>query len=242
MTRTFEMHWEGELPAAPQEVFDAVTRHAAGWLWEIEYEPQLGGAEHGLTGNGGSVTAWDPPRHFATRSHDGGNALDYRLEPHGTGTHLRYVHHGTLTEDYDRQVDACRDHTAFYNHSLGEYLRHFSGRDPVYVAAAGPEASAVGGFAAMQRALGLPERVAAGDAVRLTPAGIEPIEGVVDYATGSFLGVRSDDALYRFYGRDAWGWPVGVAHHLFAGDADEAAAERAWSGWLAGVFAAEAVA
>jgi len=54
--------------------------------------------------------------------------------------------------------------------------------------------------------------------------------------------VRSADALYRFYGRDAWGWPVGVAHHLFADGADAAASERAWSAWLDGVFATEAVA
>ena len=58
--------------------------------------------------------------------------------------------------------------------------------------------------------------------MRLTPAGIEPIDGVVDYATDAFLGVRSADALYRVYGRDAWGWPVGVAHHLFADGVDQA--------------------
>ena len=78
--------------------------------------------------------------------------------------------------------------------------------------------------------------------MRLTPAGIEPIDGVVDYATDAFLGVRSADALYRVYGRDAWGWPVGVAHHLFADGVDQAAAGQAWSAWLNGVFVAEAVA
>ena len=84
--------------------------------------------------------------------------------------------------------------------------------------------------------------VVAGDRVRLTPAGLEPIDGVVDYATDVFLGVRSADALYRVYGRDTWGWPVGVAHHLFADGVDQAAAERAWGAWLTGVFATEAVA
>jgi hypothetical protein len=64
---------------------------------------------------------------------------------------------------------------------------------------------------------------------------------VVDYSTPAFLGVRSDDALYRFYGRDAWGWPVGVGHHLFAAGTDRETTERAWSAWLAGVFATEAV-
>ena len=45
-----------------------------------------------------------------------------------------------------------------------------------------------------------------GDQVRLTPEGFEPIEGVVDHVSPSFLGVRSNDALYRFiYGFDGTG-------------------------------------
>jgi uncharacterized protein YndB with AHSA1/START domain len=243
MGKQFEVRWEGELPATRQDVWDALTIHTAGWLWKIDYEPRVGGAERGLTTGGGTVTAWDPPRHFATRTRpederDGFNELDYLLEPRGAGTYLRYVHRGVLPEeDYERELDACRQHTAFYNHSLGEYLRHFAGRDAAYVAAEAPETSADGGSAALRRALGVDEDVAAGERVRLTPAGVEPIEGVVDYATHAFLGVRSADALYRFYGRDAWGWPVGLAHHLFADDADAAASERAWSAWLDGVFA-----
>jgi hypothetical protein len=241
--KEFEVRWEGELPATPQQVWDAFTIHTAGWCWEIEYEPRAGGAERGLTSGGGTVTIWEPPRHFTTRTRpeaerDGFNQLDYVLEPRGEGTHLRFTHRGVFADDYERQLDGCRQHTAFYYHSLGEYLRHFSGRDATYVAAEAPEASAQGGFAALRRALGLAGDVAAGDPVRLTPAGLEPIEGVVDYATHAFLGVRSADALYRFYGRDAWGWPVGVAHHLFAG---EAADEQSWSGWLDGVFATQAV-
>jgi hypothetical protein len=54
--------------------------------------------------------------------------------------------------------------------SLGEYACHFPRREPVYVSAEGPESSAHGGFAAVRRALGLSEHVAAGDRVRLTPA------------------------------------------------------------------------
>jgi len=245
MAKQFEVQWEGEVSATPQEVWDAFTLHTDGWLWRIEYEPLVGGTERGLTSGGGTVTAWDPPRHFSTRcERDGGgfNELDYVLEPRGAGTYLRYRHRGTFAEDYDRQLDACRQHTLFYNHSLGEYARHFGGRSAAYVAAEAPAASAQGGSAALRRALGVAEDVATGDRVRLTPAGLEPIEGVVDYATHAFLGVRSADALYRFYGRDAWGWPVGVAHHLFGDGADAAASEQAWSTWLDGVFAPAAVA
>ena len=241
MVRDFEVRWEGELAASPQDVWDALTLHADGWLWKIDYEPQVGGAERGLTRGGGTVTAWDPPRHFATRSRaeagtDGFNELDYLLEPRGAGTYLRYVHRSVLAEDYDRQLDACRRHTAFYNHSLGEYACHFAGREPVYVTANGPEASAHGGLAAVRGALGIPEDAAVGDRVRLTPGGLDPIDGVLDYATDGFLGVRSADALYRVYGRDAWGWPVGIAHHLFADGAAKERSEQAWSEWLNGVF------
>jgi hypothetical protein len=248
MAREFEVRWEGELPATPQEVWEAFTVHTAGWLWKIEYEPRVGGVERGLTACGGAVTVWDPPRHFTTRAEDGHgvNQLDYRLEPRGSGTYLRYVHRGAIAGDYDTELDACQQHTAFYNHSLGEYLRHFSGRVATYIACEAPEVSAQGGLAALRRAIGLPESPAdgpaTGDRVRLTPAGLQSIDGVVDYSTPAFLGVRTDDALYRFYGRDAWGWPVGVAHHLFAADTDSEATGQAWSTWLAGVFATEAVA
>ena len=243
MTRDFDVRWEGELAAPPEVVWDAFTVHSDGWLWRIEYEPRAGGRERGLSPDGGKVTAWDPPRHFQTRSADGSafNQLDYRLEPRGSGTYLRYEHRGVLSDDdYDVQLDACRRHTAFYYHSLGEYVRHFPGRPAVYVNVDAPAASATpGGFGAVRRALGVPDDVAVGDTVRLTPAGIDPIDGVVDYLTDVFLGVRSADALYRVYGRDVWGWPVGVAHHLFGSGVDQAATARSWSGWLDDVFAGE---
>ncbi|MFC7550855.1 SRPBCC domain-containing protein [Plantactinospora sp. GCM10030261] len=243
MSRPFEVGWTGDLPAGPAAVWDAVTRRTAGWLWPVEYESRAGGSERGL--GGGTVTVWEPPSRFTTRSGEGsggGNELDYRLEPRGSGTHLRYTHRGTADGDYDREVDACRRHTNFYYHSLVEYVRHFAGRDAVYVTADGPEASARGGSDLLRRALGVSGDVAVGDRVRLTPAGLPPIDGVVDYATPEFLGVRTSDALYRWYGRDAWGWPVGLAHHLFGPDVDGVAAGAAWNRWLTGIFASEEVA
>lgn len=243
--KEFEVRWEGALPASPQDVWDAITQRADGYLWKIEYEPWVGGAERGLTAGGGTVTAWEPPRHLATRTRpeterDGVNELHFRLEPHGSITYLRYHHRAAVpADDFDRQLDACRHHTTFYNHSLGQYACYFAGREPAYVSVDGPASSADGGFVALRRALGVADDVVVGDPVRLTPAGLEPIDGVVDYATDAFLGVRSADALYRVYGRDAWGWPAGVAHHLFADGVDQAASQRVWSEWIAGVFATE---
>ena len=41
--------------------------------------------------------------------------------------------------------------------------------------------------------------------------------------------------LHRFFGRNAWGGPVGMSIHHF-GDVDVDAATRAWSDWLNGVY------
>jgi hypothetical protein len=66
--------------------------------------------------------------------------------------------------------------------------------------------------------------------------GLDPVDGVLDFVTANFVGVRTVDGLYRFYGRDAFRWPVGVAHHLFASDVDEEKATRAWAAWLDGLY------
>jgi hypothetical protein len=242
MAKRFEVRWDGELSGTPEQVWDAITVHTAGWLWKVEYEPRVGGAERGLTMEGGEVTGWEPPRRFVTRAPDGDgfNELEYRLEPRGAGTHLGFVQRGVLAEgEYDLQLDACRRHTAFYYHTLGEYVRHFAGRDATHVAADGPPASADGGFTALRRALGIRTEQMVGDRVNLTPTGLPAIDGVVDYATPTFLGVRTADALYRFYGRDTWGWPIGVAHHHFGGATGTA---EQWTAWLNGVFVTGAVA
>ncbi|MEV8614240.1 SRPBCC domain-containing protein [Amycolatopsis sp. NPDC051373] len=233
MGTEIDVRWEGVLAGTPEQVWDAFTAHTGGWLWEIAYEPRPGGAERGLTPTGGTVVEWDPARRFVTRadSADGWfNQLDYDLEPRGAGTLLRYRHRSVLGEDHDVQLDSCLHHTKFYYHSLTEYVRDFAGRDATYVSAGAPPSSADGGFAAVCDALGVGD-AAVGD--RVVAAGPTRIEGVVDYRTDRFLGIRTAGALYRVYGRDAWGWPVAVAAHVFGGPADP---EVAWTTWLAGVF------
>jgi hypothetical protein len=75
-----------------------------------------------------------------------------------------------------------------------------------------------------------------GDKVRLTPEGLAPIEGVVDYVSPEVLGVRTEDGLYRFIRGDEGS--VAVGHHLFGGDVDQEEAERAWQAWLSRLFEA----
>lgn len=244
MHKQFTIRFEHEIPGTPEQVWDAFTLRSDAWLWPISYEPRVGGAEVGLT-EGGSVTRWDPSRHFTTSGPlpGGENRIDLQLEPTATGTLTRYEHRSVADErTYDVELDACRRHTAFYHHSMSQYVQHFAGRKPTYVSADAPETSATNGLPRVREALGLPADVAVGDKVRIDLPGIGEADGVVDYATGSFLGIRTGDALYRVYGRDEWEWPVGVALHLFGDVPDRAAVEQACTEWLQGVFPTEAVA
>ena len=178
--KEFEVRVEAELPATPEEVWDALTLNTAAWVWEVSYEPRVGGAEKGLAG--GTVTAWEPPHHLATRAErpDGWwNNLDTVLEPSAGGTQMRYVHNSVTPEEtYDVELDACRKHTALYYHNLAEYLRHFKGRKATYAEADGPEGSArPGTFARLRRALGLAKGASVGDRVRLEPDGARADRG-----------------------------------------------------------------
>ena len=58
---------------------------------------------------------------------------------------------------------------------------------------------------------------------------------MVDYVRGDFLGVRTDDAMYRFIRGYAGGAVLG--HHLFGEGIDQDATERAWQDWLTKLFA-----
>jgi hypothetical protein len=208
-----EVRWSGVMPGTPQQIWDGFTRHTGAYLWPIEYEPRVGGAERGLTSGGGTVTAWEPLRHFRTeaRRPDGWhNALDYRLD----GTHLTFVHTSVMDE---LAYEQCVRHTRLYNHSLGEYLRHFAGRSPHHLAVD----DVPGSSADVLERLGIPAGAGAGDRVEL---------GTVDYRDGGFVGVRTEHALLRVYGRDAFGHPVGFSIHSFDGSAPD---ERAWRERLA---------
>jgi hypothetical protein len=161
---------------------------------------------------------WEPPHHFVVRMERGDwfNALEFVIEGREGGTSvLRYAHSGIFVEDWDTQYDAVQQHTDFYLHTLAEYLRHFDGRTVTYIGQApegiqGPPSSLMpDGFQRLQRALGLPADASEGDPVGLTPDGLPALEGVLDYVRPNFIGVRTSDALYRFFGRNVFGAPWG---------------------------------
>jgi uncharacterized protein YndB with AHSA1/START domain len=232
MPPEFDCRHEVIVPASPEEVWEAVatTDGNAAWLFPNPINP-----------DGPPTTTWDPPHRFAIRMQEGDwfNALEFTIEGRDGGTSsLRYVHSGIFVDDWDNQYDAVQQHTDFYLHTLGEYLRHFSGRRATYIGdvpqgiAGPPSSAAADGFDRLRRALGLDDRVGEGDAVVLTPNGLEPVHGVVDYRRPNFMGIRSGDALYCFFGRNAFGQPVGMSIHSFAGDVDPDRVKQHWQNWM----------
>jgi uncharacterized protein YndB with AHSA1/START domain len=232
MPPEFEVRREVTLPASPEEVWEAVTTSQgnAAWLFPSFVER-----------DDASVKAWERPHRFAVRHEQGEwfNALEFEIEGREGGTSkLRYVHSGIFVEDWDTQYDAAQQHTDFYLHTLGEYLAHFKGRPVAYIGdvpqglQGPPGTAAPDGFKRLREALGLGAELGEGDAVRLAPEGLDPVAGVVDYERPNFLGVRSADALYCLFGRNAFGSPVGMSIHMFADGVDAEQTKRAWRRWL----------
>jgi len=76
-----------------------------------------------------------------------------------------------------------------------------------------------------------------GDAVDASLGGAGTLDGVIDYSTPEFLGVRTAHGLYRFFGRNHFGSVVGMSAHLFVDGIDAAALETVLKAWLDGVYA-----
>ncbi|MEU1200826.1 SRPBCC domain-containing protein [Streptomyces sp. NPDC005813] len=240
MSKEFEIAREYEVDATPEQVWDALTTGTGGWLWPMEFD-----GERRVGPFGSTLTNWDPPHRLTSRSEDVGfptqslNQLDNTIEPRDEGRRawVRYVHSGIFTDDWDNQYDGASKHTDFYLHTLRQYLTHFAPRPVAFTTLNGPEASqASDAFTAVGRALGLSDDTAEGAKVSARGPGGRALDAVVDYRNPYFIGLRTDDALIRFFGRNHWGAPVGISVHDFAADADAGRDEAAWQGWLNGVF------
>ncbi|MCX4765825.1 SRPBCC domain-containing protein [Streptomyces sp. NBC_01275] len=261
MPREFRVRREQVLPATPEQVWNAVATGEGnlGWLYPMEIEPRVGGT---VSRGQATVVEWAPSRRLACRSdgeNGFSNTLDYTVEAQGdTGTRLsmgiHWVHPGSPDDGWDTRADAAERHFDFYRHSLAEYLRHFAGRPARYVKAVRPDPAAPGALTAVCERLGMTGPVRAGDTVKIVlphqagaavgspvgsavgpPAGAPAeavVEAVVDRFDAGFLGLRTGDALYRFFDGSPWDWPLWLGHHLYAPDVDPEDATRAWDEWL----------
>ncbi len=164
-------------------------------------------------------------------------AFEYLIEGRdGGSTVLRLVHSGFLGDDWETEFDALRKGWPMYLHTLGEYLAHFNGRRATPVFAAQPQSrDAAEVRAILLRALGIDHEPKQGERVHCAPEGLPAFDGVVDYLDEDFLGVRTEDALYRFI-HGFMGTAV-VGHHLFGAVEQPEKTEAAWQAWLSGLYA-----
>ncbi len=152
----------------------------------------------------------------------------------GGSTVLRFVHSGLMGDDWSDEYEHI---TAagwdMYLYTLAQYHAHFAGRPTVYIEAEGPVASATpAAWPALVGALGGESAVRLDASIRISLAGAATLEGVVDYLTANFVGLRTGDALIRFHGRAGLGMTVAVSHHAYS-HADPEQTRRAWEAWLA---------
>jgi uncharacterized protein YndB with AHSA1/START domain len=249
MAHPFELTHEIEVDATPEEVWEAIATGPGVDAWFMgrnEIEPRDGGTIR-MTLRGetdeATVTAWEPPTRFASRTPEGPDgsfhAFEYIVEGRDKGsTVVRWVHSGFLGENWEAEYEGLSEGDPMYFDKLRVYLTYFRGRKATPVAVFGPQVpDRDDAWERFHRGLGLTHEPSLGDRVRLTPEGLPVLEGVVDWRSRDFLGVRTGDGIYRFMHVSVFGGPTGVGHHVFVDGLDQAGAERDWGSWLAAVFA-----
>jgi uncharacterized protein YndB with AHSA1/START domain len=243
MGHPFEEHKQAEVPASPDEVWAAIATGPGIDSWFMgrnDVQPGTGGTVRTVFGEYTpelQVTAWDPARRFGYRSGEAPDgrfiAYEFLIEGRADGsTVLRVVTSGFLPgDDWADEFEAMTLGGELYFRTLVEYLTHFAGRFATPVTAFSPAGlDWPQALTLLCQGLGLTEPVRRGDRARIVSDGIGSAEGVVYFANGYTIGVRTQDALYRFL--RGWGKPVIAAHNLFAEDADPVQAQEAWESWL----------
>ena len=248
MGKPFELKHEIEVDATPEEVWEAIATGPGVDAWFMgrnEIEPREGGAVRTTMGAGteeATVTAWEPPRRFAYRTAEGPDgafhAFEYVVEGREKGrTVVRWVHSGFLGDNWEAEYEGLSQGDPMYFDKLRVYLTYFRGRIATLVNVFGPQVpDRDHAWQTYYRGLGLPGPVDLNDEVRLSPTGLPELYGVVDWVSRDFLGVRTEEGIYRFMHISAFGGPTGVGHHIFVEGLDQAESERAWGDWLNGLF------
>ena len=240
MSHRFEEPAELHFDLSPETVWEAIATGPGLSSWFMgatEVNPQEGVVRTtmGSYAQESTIGAYEPARHFSftgAESPDGRFfAMEFLIEARSTGsTVLRIVSSGFLPgDDWEDEFEAMLSGGRMYRHTLVEYLTHFAGQPGIAITASAPFGDLDRRWSAMKADLGVTGTESIGDAVTLTPSGLAPILGTVDSATWETLGVRSADALYRFYRGH---YAAGVGHHVFAREVDAPGDTRAWQGWL----------
>ncbi|WP_116947603.1 SRPBCC family protein [Jiangella endophytica] len=246
MGHRFESAEQGDLDATPEQIWQAIATGPGIDSWfmgRAEVEPGPDGSvrlDFGGYAPTHDVTAWEPGKRLAYGSEPAPDgrfvAYEFLLEGRDRGsTTLRVVASGFLPgDDWADEFEAMsRGHEMFFR-TLYEYLAHFAGRTATPVTAFGPPiADWDRAWATLRGELGLTAPARPGDDAHLRLADGAAVDGVVYYVNADTLGIRTDDALFRFI--KGFRGPMIAAHHVFADDAHRHT-DTAWQAWLARVF------
>ena len=205
MGKEFESHLDAQVPATPEQVWDAVATGPGISAWFVGRTEVDGETVRTSFGDGwipaGTVTAADEPHRFAYRSDTAADgrfvAYEYLIEGRaGAATVLRTVTSGFLPgDDWADEFEAMRYGTELFFHTLTDYLRHFPGRRATPVTTFGPPVTDwPAAWRRLHAALGLGPAPSPGDPVH---AEVVP-DGVVSFVNPHALAVRTPDALHRF--------------------------------------------
>jgi uncharacterized protein YndB with AHSA1/START domain len=230
---------EVELAATPDQVWQAISTPEGMSVWFVPHEHAGGEIEADFGGGNtqaGQVLEWEPGKRvvYGAPGLDGvpPMALEFLVEGKDDGTTvLRLVQSGFFGgDDWEAEYDGFGKGWDMFLHNLAEYFRHFSGQPVANVVATGfttRPGEAV--WADLVARLGADP--ALGDRVRLTPEGLEPIEGVVDLRDASLLGIRTEQGLYRFMVDDLHHM-VNTTQYFYGVAVDREARGTAWQSWL----------
>lgn len=249
MGHSFEQHREAEVPATPEQVWEAIASGPGITSWFMGRNEVEDGAVRTLFGEytpHHAVSASERPRRFAYGSDpaDDGRFIAYEFLLAGRAggtTVLRAVTSGFLPgDDWADEYEAMTLGTDLYFATLVEYLTPrppplapFTGRFATPITAFGDSEL---GWDTTRRniltRLRLTDPAAVGDQAEATIAGVGDVTGSVYFANSFTLGIRTHDALLRFIrGFDK----ASIAAHLIfthETDTDIDAMTSAWRDWL----------
>lgn len=234
MGHEFEGTVEFEVPASVETVWDAIATGPGVQSWYLGHTEIGDGAVRMVMGEyrpESEITAWEPGKRFAHRQPAGpdGRFMAYEFLVEGrdrSSTVVRMVTSGFLPgDDWADEYEAMLQGGALYTASLREYLTHFAPRTAEPLNLWGPAlADWPGTRARLRELLGIADGRARADL-----DGIGVIDGVVFHENDQTIGIRTEDALYRFL--RSMNQTIMLAHLRYT------PAEQDWAGWLTRNFA-----
>ena len=235
MGKGFSASEELHVDATPDEVWAAIATGPGIDSWFIgrnEIDP--GEAVRQAFGDyepSHVITAWEPGSRLAYGGEPAPDgrfvAFEFLIEGRDRGsTVLRVATSGFLPgDDWADEFEAMAWGNELFWHTLATYLDHFAGRSATPVTAFGPMITDW----PRTRAKLLAAIGRDGDRVRFTPEGLPPVDGVVYFENPDTIGIRTEDAIYRFL--RGFRGPLMAGHHIFS-DISPESTEQAWRAWL----------